>query len=73
LLVEEEMWRQKSRAIWLQQGDQNTIFFHQHASHRRNKNAIWEIKDGNGISHSGQEDLETEFVRHFKNFHAESR
>jgi hypothetical protein len=45
LLAEEELWCQKSRAIWIQSGDKNTIFFHQFASHRRNTKHIWEIKD----------------------------
>jgi hypothetical protein len=27
LLAEEERWRQKSRAIWIQSGDKNTNFF----------------------------------------------
>jgi hypothetical protein len=48
LLDEEETWRQKSRAIWLQQGDQNTKFFHHYASHRKNRKLLWEIKDEAG-------------------------
>jgi len=27
LLLEEESWRHKSRAIWIEKGDSNTIFF----------------------------------------------
>jgi hypothetical protein len=66
LLAEEELWRQRSRAIWLQKGDQNTKFFHQYVNHRRNHKAIWEIKDENDNLHSGQEALITKAVRHFK-------
>jgi hypothetical protein len=71
LLAEEETWRQKSRAIWLQQGDQIQFFFTIMLVTEK-KNAIWEMKDDIGISHSGQEDIETEVVRHFKSFYVDS-
>jgi hypothetical protein len=35
---------QRSRANWLQHGDQNTAFFHQFASARRKKNLIKKLK-----------------------------
>jgi hypothetical protein len=53
LQAEEELWRQQSRAIWIKSGEQNTKFFHQFASHRRNHKYIWEIQDENGLVHSG--------------------
>lgn len=44
LRKEEEAWRQKSRAVWLAQGDANTIYFHQYPYYRKVTNAVWEIK-----------------------------
>jgi hypothetical protein len=68
LKAKEELWRQRSRAIWIQSGDQNTKFFHQFSSHRRNQKHIWEILDDTGTLHTGQEELKEEAVKYFKNF-----
>ena len=40
--------RQKSRAIWLLYGDDNTHFFHKFANQRKNANSIWKIKYDRG-------------------------
>jgi hypothetical protein len=47
LLLEQEdiCWLQRSRANWLQHGDQNTNFFHNSATTRRKKNYIKKFKD----------------------------
>jgi hypothetical protein len=71
LKEKEELWRQRSRAIWIKSGDQNTKFFHNFANFRRNRKFVWEIRDDLGILHSGQEDLKTEATKYFKSFFRE--
>jgi hypothetical protein len=53
LLIEEEHWRQRSRAVWLKCGDQNTKYFHKVASAKRNHKHLWDIWDDLGQEHRG--------------------
>jgi hypothetical protein len=41
---EENEWRLKSRALWLQVGDKNNSFFHKQAKARQYKSTVEEIK-----------------------------
>lgn len=69
---EEASWRLKSRAIWLKEGDRNSIFFHRFASSRRENNSIWKIKDGKGDFLYSQQDISSEAVRYFGNQYKKS-
>lgn len=42
---QEKYWRQRSRAIWLKEGDRNSSFFHRGASNRNSKNMIKGLTD----------------------------
>ena len=47
-LDQENEARQKSRAIWLTCGDDNTYFFHKYPNHRKNINSIRKIANDDG-------------------------
>ena len=42
--LEEVSWRQKSREIWLKEGDRNTGFFHRMTNSHRRRNSITSIR-----------------------------
>jgi hypothetical protein len=44
----EEMWRLKSRAIWMKSGDENKKNFQAYAKGRKCSNTIWHLKDQDG-------------------------
>jgi hypothetical protein len=43
------MARMRSRILWLKEGDANTKFFHLHARHRKRKNFVATLVDGDEI------------------------
>ena len=45
-LLEETSWRQKSREIWLKEGDRNTGFFHRMTNSHKKNNTIERIRIG---------------------------
>lgn len=49
LVDEETLWRQKSRVMWLENGAQNTNFFHASTKQRRASNWITGILNSEGI------------------------
>ncbi|XP_074297338.1 uncharacterized protein LOC141628049 [Silene latifolia] len=50
---EEQYWRQRSRALWLKDGDKNTKFFHTRAGERKRKNFIAKLVDDRGVTRCG--------------------
>jgi len=68
---EEKEWRLKSRALWLQEGDKNTSFFHKHAKTRQHINTVEEIKIASGDRVNSFEEIKKEASSHFKNIYTQ--
>ncbi|KAK3189441.1 hypothetical protein Dsin_029002 [Dipteronia sinensis] len=63
LRKEEQMWRQKARVKWLNEGDTKSKFFHYMANGRKRK--VWEAVtrcDGNKVP--GPDGMNLSFIRH---------
>ncbi|CAM8893848.1 unnamed protein product [Rhodiola kirilowii] len=46
---EEILWRQRSRAEWLREGDRNTSYFHAKATRRKEINTITRLQNRDGV------------------------
>ena len=57
LVKEEKMWKQRSRALRLQEGDKNTLYFHSRATHRYRRNKICELRDQMGQMCTDEEEI----------------
>ena len=64
-LIEETYWRQKSREIWLKEGDRNTRFFHKMANSRKRRNHLSKLRI-NGVRTTEEGTLKQDIVRAFK-------
>ena len=64
-ILEEISWRQKSRALWLKEGDNNTKFFQRMANARRKGNFISNLTV-RGVRLSKEEELKEGIGSYFK-------
>ena len=62
---EEVYWNQKSRIKWLQEGEQNTIFFHKATIQHRRGNRMDRLKKEDRSIAESQEDLDTTLNSYF--------
>ena len=66
LIKEEKLWKQRSRSLWLREGDQNTRFFHNRASHRFLPNQIVELEDSASVVCSSEGEITNIFVNYYQ-------
>jgi hypothetical protein len=67
----EAIWRQKSRAIWLKEGDDNTKFFHHYVTYMKTSNSIWEIQTDFGVLVHSFKEIARKRVSFFHNIYKE--
>lgn len=65
LKKEEVMWKQRSRASWLKEGDRNTSYFHRTANGRHKRKLIDHLHLEDGSTATDEKDIEREFRRYF--------
>ena len=63
---EELKWKQKSRDLWLREGDRNSKLFHASTLVHRRRNFIAEIQLNNGQWIHSREDIEQYFATQFQ-------
>ena len=64
-LMEEVSWRQKSREVWLKEGDKNTGFFHRMANSHRRKFFVKKLRI-NGCWYEEEDGLKKGVVEAFQ-------
>ena len=69
LAKESLKWHQKSREIWLKEGDRNSRFFHLTTLIRRRRNFISDIKQEDGSWISGREAIQEYFNTNYQSLY----
>jgi hypothetical protein len=71
LLFEELNWRQKSRALWLKEGDKNTKIFYRVANSHRKFNQVNSLKINGEISKNPAK-IQEHIVQFYNNLYLEN-
>jgi hypothetical protein len=69
LLNNESLWKQKSRQVWLKEGDKNYKFFHLSTIIRRRRNAIDAIKGDDGVWITNKAEIRNHIVSRFQSLY----
>uniref|UniRef100_A0A2N9FG38 Reverse transcriptase domain-containing protein n=1 Tax=Fagus sylvatica TaxID=28930 RepID=A0A2N9FG38_FAGSY len=67
---EETSWRQKSRVLWLKEGDNNTKFFHKIANSNRRRNFMEKLEVGDTVF-SSDSDIRDQAVQFYESLYME--
>ncbi|KAL6143754.1 hypothetical protein ACLB2K_054449 [Fragaria x ananassa] len=59
LTAEETIWIQRSKALWLKDGDRNTAYFHHRASNRKQRNSLKGLCNVAGERVTDRKDIES--------------
>lgn len=70
--IEEVSWRQKSRYLWLREGDKSTKFFQRVANSHRRSNQIDKLQIEEEIS-DDKDDIKAEIFRFYQTLYTEER
>ncbi|KAL0432445.1 UNVERIFIED_CONTAM: putative mitochondrial protein [Sesamum latifolium] len=70
---EEIVWRQRSKVLWLREGDRNTSFFHRKASHRFRTNSISKVHNSEGSWVTSDDGIKQCISAYFSTVYASNR
>ena len=70
---EERLWRQRSRTLYLKDGDHNTKFFHCRATQRKRKNFIAGIRNHSDLWCTDKDQISDVFVKYFSELFSSSK
>ena len=72
LSKEEKMWKQRSQALWLHEGDSNTHYFHSRATHRFCRNKIDALENSMGEKCVDESEIANLLVEHYQSLFTSS-
>lgn len=73
MLREDILWRQRSRATYIREGDKNTDLFHRQATWRKKQNTITKLMKENGQWVEQKEELHKMPTDFFRELYTEDR